>query len=300
MQKKLQVFISSTYRDLQPERAAAVGAILGAGHMPSGMEAFAAGNSGVWDTIKEWIDACDALLLIVGGRYGEIDSVSGKSFTQLEYEYAQERGKETFALVLSPKALDAKSRDLGKDGHDDHGDKLKAFREMVLKKMSALVDDPKDIKYEVMKTLIGIDSRDRAVGWVSGHAVKQLQEENAMLRARAHTEPVHPTSLNIPTETLLTILETEVITLENDVPAGLVDALLQNVDRALSGVYQSQGWIYDHLMPRLTLFDLAEKKEEEDPRESFTYTFFELTPMGRATIILLKAKRAGVILPSLA
>jgi len=66
MQKKLQVFVSSTYKDLQAERAAAVGAILSAGHMPSGMEAFAAGNAGVWDTIKEWIDACDALMLVVG------------------------------------------------------------------------------------------------------------------------------------------------------------------------------------------------------------------------------------------
>ena len=42
--KKLQVFVSSTYNDLKEERQAAVEAILKAGHIPAGMELFAAGN----------------------------------------------------------------------------------------------------------------------------------------------------------------------------------------------------------------------------------------------------------------
>ncbi len=42
MDKKLQVFVSSTYRDLIDERQAAVQAILDAGHIPAGMELFKA------------------------------------------------------------------------------------------------------------------------------------------------------------------------------------------------------------------------------------------------------------------
>ena len=42
--KKLQVFVSSTYTDLREERQAAVEAILTAGHIPAGMELFAAGD----------------------------------------------------------------------------------------------------------------------------------------------------------------------------------------------------------------------------------------------------------------
>lgn len=38
MERKFQVFISSTYLDLQDERQAAVQAILDAGHIPAGME----------------------------------------------------------------------------------------------------------------------------------------------------------------------------------------------------------------------------------------------------------------------
>ena len=44
MNKKIQVFISSTYTDLIEERQAAVEAILDAGHIPAGMELFKAGN----------------------------------------------------------------------------------------------------------------------------------------------------------------------------------------------------------------------------------------------------------------
>jgi Domain of unknown function (DUF4062) len=42
--KKLQVFVSSTYTDLRDERQAAVEGILSAGHIPAGMELFAAGD----------------------------------------------------------------------------------------------------------------------------------------------------------------------------------------------------------------------------------------------------------------
>lgn len=44
MDKKLQVFISSTFTDMQEERQAAVEAILKCGHIPAGMELFSADN----------------------------------------------------------------------------------------------------------------------------------------------------------------------------------------------------------------------------------------------------------------
>ena len=40
--KKLQVFVSSTYTDLQDERQAAVEGILGSNNIPAGMELFKA------------------------------------------------------------------------------------------------------------------------------------------------------------------------------------------------------------------------------------------------------------------
>ncbi len=81
--KKLQVFVSSTFTDLIKERQAAVEAILTAGHIPAGMELFTAGDESQMEVIKQWIDESDVYLLILGGRYGSIESVSGKKFCTL-------------------------------------------------------------------------------------------------------------------------------------------------------------------------------------------------------------------------
>lgn len=67
--KKLQVFVSSTYTDLIQERQAAVQAILSAGHIPARMELFSAGDESQMTVIKRWIDESDVYLLILGSRY---------------------------------------------------------------------------------------------------------------------------------------------------------------------------------------------------------------------------------------
>jgi hypothetical protein len=53
MKKKLQVFVSSTYSDLIPERQAAVAAILKSGHIPAGMELFTAADKSQMKTIEQ-------------------------------------------------------------------------------------------------------------------------------------------------------------------------------------------------------------------------------------------------------
>lgn len=53
IRKRLQVFVSSTYRDLIFERQAAVEAILTAGHIPAGMELFTSGDESQMEVIKQ-------------------------------------------------------------------------------------------------------------------------------------------------------------------------------------------------------------------------------------------------------
>lgn len=48
MDKRYQVFISSTFRDLQQERQAVLRAVLELDHMPAGMELFPAGDDAAW------------------------------------------------------------------------------------------------------------------------------------------------------------------------------------------------------------------------------------------------------------
>src|SRR5687767_666230 len=111
--RKLQVFVSSTYEDLKLERQAAVEAILTAGHIPAGMELFAAGDQNQMDVIKQWIQESDVFLLILGGRYGSLEPTSGKSYIQLEYEFAIAQNKPFFAVAIKDEHLEEKVRALG-------------------------------------------------------------------------------------------------------------------------------------------------------------------------------------------
>ncbi|WP_086347701.1 DUF4062 domain-containing protein [Candidatus Enterococcus clewellii] len=110
MERKLQVFISSTYTDLKKERQKAVEAILSSGDIPAGMELFQAGDDSQKELIQEWIEESDVYMLLLGGRYGSVDE-TGQSYTEWEYRQAQKLGKPMFALVLTDEYLKAKISD---------------------------------------------------------------------------------------------------------------------------------------------------------------------------------------------
>ena len=62
------------------------------------MELFPASDTEQFSYIKKVIDECDYYVLIIGGRYGSVDS-EGISFTEKEYEYAIETNKIVLAFV---------------------------------------------------------------------------------------------------------------------------------------------------------------------------------------------------------
>lgn len=99
MEKRYQVFISSTFQDLQEERKEVMQALLELDCMPAGMELFPAANEDQWSLIKKVIDDSDYYILIVAGRYGSVNEDKGISYTQMEYEYALETGKPVIAFT---------------------------------------------------------------------------------------------------------------------------------------------------------------------------------------------------------
>ncbi|MBK7872138.1 MAG: DUF4062 domain-containing protein [Saprospiraceae bacterium] len=194
--KKLQVFVSSTYVDLKEERQAAVEAILNAGHIPAGMELFAAGDQSQMEVIRRWIDESDVYLLILGGRYGSIEPESGKSYIHLEYEYAIEKGMPHFALVITDKGLDDKiEKDKRLVLEQDNNKELKAFKQFVTeKKVVRFWNDVRDIKYFILESLNEFEKREDLIGWIKGdqavdsgeiaEQLARLSKENAELRER--------------------------------------------------------------------------------------------------------------------
>ena len=164
--KKLQVFVSSTYVDLQEERRAAVDAILTAGHIPAGMELFAAGDEAQLDVIKRWIDESDVYLLILGGRYGSIEPKSKKSYIQIEYEYAIEKDKPVFSVVISQNSLEKKVKKFGISViEQQYPQKLKSFRELVHSRIVRFWEDPRDIKLAILETMSELGRRSELIGW---------------------------------------------------------------------------------------------------------------------------------------
>lgn len=195
--KKLQVFISSTYTDLLHERQAAVQAVLTAGHIPAGMELFAAGDQSQMAVIKRWIDESDVYLLILGGRYGSVEPASGKSYIHLEYDYATEVGKPLFSVVIREEHLKAKAKaaeDPLEILETDNAAQLKDFRDQVLSKMVRFWSDEKDIKLSILETLSHMSKREELHGWIPGNLgvdagplaeeIARLTKENASLQSR--------------------------------------------------------------------------------------------------------------------
>ena len=88
LERKYQVFISSTYSDLVEERRKVLDVLLMADCIPAGMEAFVATDIEQFEVIKKVIDLCDYYVLIIGKRYGSIHPETGISYTEMEYDYA--------------------------------------------------------------------------------------------------------------------------------------------------------------------------------------------------------------------
>ncbi|WP_313069920.1 DUF4062 domain-containing protein [Lacrimispora sp.] len=167
MNKKLQVFVSSTYTDLIEERQAAVEAILDAGHIPAGMELFKAGESQM-KTIKKWIDDSDVYMLIVGGRYGSIDEESGKSYTHLEYEYALSKKMPTFAVILEDNYLYTKAIQIDKESIFEkyNTDKYISFVTIVKSNIVKFVKNIDQISTIVHSQLNDIADKNDLLGWI--------------------------------------------------------------------------------------------------------------------------------------
>lgn len=187
MKKKLQVFISSTYKDLQDERQSAVEAVLSTNNIPAGMELFKAGNNSQWETIKRWINDSDIYMLILGGRYGSIEPTSKKSYTHLEYEYAISQNIPVFATVLSDNFLAAKIKN-GQNADDiyEHDNKAlyEEFKELVMSKMVKSVDDCKDIKLAIHESISELKDEYDFEGWTRGindSTYRNLVDQNSKL-----------------------------------------------------------------------------------------------------------------------
>lgn len=168
MEKRYQVFVSSTYTDLKEERQKVMQTLMEMDCIPAGMEIFPAADEEQWEFIKKIIDDCDYYLLIIGGRYGSMTK-DGISYTEKEFDYAVEKGIKVVALIHEdPDTLPGKKID--KD--PELIEKLAKFKEKV--KNGRLVkfwSDGNELPGLVALSLQKTIKRHPAIGWVRGNQI---------------------------------------------------------------------------------------------------------------------------------
>ena len=101
----MKVFLSSTYQDLEPYRAAVSFALLADSHDLRRMEDFGARSVETWRLCSAWIAECDALILLLGTRYGSLMRGEDISYTHAEYEYASRRDVPVLTFVAEAHAF---------------------------------------------------------------------------------------------------------------------------------------------------------------------------------------------------
>ena len=179
MERKHQVFVSSTYEDLQRERQEVMHVLLELDCIPSGMELFPAANDSQWDLIKGVIDDCDYYVVIIAGRYGSMGP-KGVGYTEMEYEYAVESGKPVMAFLHGDlDSLPAK----WVEKTQIRSAKLKAFRDLVRRKMCKEWTTPHELGSVLARSLVTLRKRHSAVGWIRGDQVPE-QAASEMLELR--------------------------------------------------------------------------------------------------------------------
>lgn len=168
MDKRYQVFVSSTYADLKDERREVIQALMDMDCIPAGMELFPAADAQQWEFIKKVIDDCDYYLLIIGNRYGSL-TADGISYTEKEYDYAISSGQPVLAFVHSkPDSLPVEKSDIAPELRA----RLDAFRNKVTTgRLVKMWEDPKALPGLVALSLQKTIKTQPRTGWVRASAV---------------------------------------------------------------------------------------------------------------------------------
>ena len=187
-EKRYQVFVSSTYRDLVEERQKVAQVLQDMDCIPAGMELFPAIDEEQFEFIKKVVDDCDYYILILGGRYGSL-APDGLSYTEKEFDYALEKGFRVVAFVRENiDSLPPEKRELD----EEMIQRLNAFRDRVsqgrlVKFWSTAGELPGAVAVSLQRTIKAYP----APGWIRDTGasperllaeINELRKENEQLR----------------------------------------------------------------------------------------------------------------------
>ena len=188
MEKRYQVFVSSTYADLKEERQKVTQTLMEMDCIPAGMELFPAADEEQWEFIKQVINDCDYYLLIIGGRYGTT-TTEGISFTEKEYDYAINIGLKVIVFIHGKPDLIPEEKC---DQNSELIERLNRFKNKVSTgRMVKHWENPSDLPGMVALSLQKTIKRFPKKGWIRTdnpqneaffQELGELRKENANLK----------------------------------------------------------------------------------------------------------------------
>lgn len=185
MDKKYQVFVSSTYQDLIEERQKVIEALISKNCFPVGMEYFPAASEEQFTVIKKLIDRCDYYILILGGRYGSIEPKTGKSYTQLEYEYALNKNIPVAAFyhknIGNLPSEKVENTDAGKKKYEE-------FKKLVQNNLCKSWGEVYELAFNVNITLDFMFENYPRIGWVKADAISSAEANKEILALKKENE----------------------------------------------------------------------------------------------------------------
>ena len=184
MEKRYQVFVSSTYSDLRDERERVLKELTKIGYIAAGMEQFPSTDEDKFEYIQRVIEESDYYLVIIKGKYGSIDR-NGMSYTEKEYEYACSIGRPTISFIYADRG------DLRVSDTDNDPIRLGRLNEFVNrledKKIVSRWRTVNELVHSVKDSVNDLVRRKPAVGWVRGDKAldpKIINDLEALRRER--------------------------------------------------------------------------------------------------------------------
>lgn len=178
LDKRYQVFISTSGREMQPERIVLSQTLVGMGFFSWGLEQ----RTPLSTTFaRRQIDDCDYVVVILGSQYGE-QSVSGVGYMHLEYIYAVTKQKPIIAFVHeNPDARDESLH----DEKPELREKFKEFRKLIMQDVDQIFTyrTMRDLELAVRLNMSQILERYPVSGWVRPQNTQALHDQIEALKA---------------------------------------------------------------------------------------------------------------------
>lgn len=163
--RKYQVFISSTFEDLEKTRLNIITTLLAIGCIPDGMELRTSSTSEPWERISSAIDECDYFVIIVAGRYGSFFDKE-ISWIEKEYEYALSKSIPLLVFIKDDKSITK----VEEDSNQKSKNKLKEFKKRLCKeKYNRKWTTVDSLSKEINSAILNALNENPRPGWIKAN-----------------------------------------------------------------------------------------------------------------------------------